>query len=162
MFPLPTSFSYFFFDFAHFYLLTNKVIHRGYPLLKDDWLKVDEDTGMVLDHETWFMDLEEANHNIYSQPVWRKLYSVKEAYQFTSLDPWAWDDFVRRMDEDADLFSHFYFNYHAGSALRPECDPICKRQIFCNLRTSLSHSKEETCDKDKKGWSYLDIFNWFY
>jgi len=123
--------------------------------------EVSGETGMVLDHETWYMDLHEANHGSFKEPVWRKLYSVKEAYKFPSLDPVVWNDFVQRMDKDTELFSIFYNYYHSGSALRPECDPICRRLILCNLRTSLSHSKEETCNQDNS-WSYLDIFNWFY
>merc|ERR1711915_134010 len=114
------------------------------------------------DHETWFLNMETANADPEAEEMWEKLYSAKKLYQLENLSPSSWHRFIRRLEEDPEMFSLFYFNYHAGSSVRPDCDPICKRQILCNLKTSQSHNSKTTCNKDFSLWSYLDIFNWFY
>ena len=62
---------------------------------------------MVLDHETWVMDLDAANHN-NSVPKWYKLYSVIADYGLEDLSPQAWDNLVTQMIQDSDIFNKFY------------------------------------------------------
>lgn len=61
---------------------------------------------MVLDHETWKMDLGEANR--IGKPMWHKAYTAKTLYKMPSLYPKDWDNLVTRMNDDQDLFNLFY------------------------------------------------------
>jgi len=120
-------------------------------------------SGRVVDHETWFLDLKQANADVTELPVWKKLYSAKEAYGLDTLNAQSWSDYVHLIDVDNNEFSKFYLNYHSGSGERPDCDPICKRRIICSLKSSQSQNSDFGCGKNKsKGWlSYLNIMNWF-
>lgn len=60
----------------------------------------------VLDHETWVMNLKEAN--LYDYPIWQKLYSTQAAYKLPSLRPEDWDAFVNDLAEDQTLFDLYY------------------------------------------------------
>ncbi|KAK6619760.1 hypothetical protein RUM43_012525 [Polyplax serrata] len=90
-------------------------------------------TRFVLDHETWIMNLENANEN--DLPVWEKLYSAKEAYNMTSLAPQDWHDLYQRLLADDDLFDTYYRFYWKDSPRRPICDTECKRKLFCDIRS---------------------------
>lgn len=60
----------------------------------------------VVDHESWTMNLREAN--LYGYPIWFKLYSARQAYGMEALRPKDWDDLVERMTNDPKLFELFY------------------------------------------------------
>lgn len=66
----------------------------------------DDTTRLVVDHETWSMNLEEAND--VGTPIWRKLYTAKDAYSLPSLRPADWSDFITRMKNNDELFELFY------------------------------------------------------
>lgn len=59
-------------------------------------------TRSVIDHETWTMNLQEANR--IGQPIWRKSYSAKDAYSMSGLRPSDWSDFIAIMKENDELF----------------------------------------------------------
>lgn len=59
-----------------------------------------------MDHETWTMDLEEANN--IDEPHWYRLYSAKNAYNIEDLSPNSWNILIERLVEDPDLFDIFY------------------------------------------------------
>ena len=61
---------------------------------------------MVIDHETWIMNLEEANRKGIAR--WYKLYSAKQAYGMRSLHPQEWDNLIYKMSEDDQLFQRYY------------------------------------------------------
>lgn len=60
----------------------------------------------VIDHETWIMNLKEAN--LYNYPIWYKLYSTRAAYQMVNLLPQEWDNFVNQLAENESLFDTYY------------------------------------------------------
>lgn len=60
----------------------------------------------MLDHETWVMNLKEAN--LYDYPIWQKLYSTQAAYSLPSLRPEDWDVFINNLAEDQTLFDLYY------------------------------------------------------
>lgn len=64
------------------------------------------DFQMVLDHETWVMNLREAN--LYNYPIWYKEYSVRRHYQMDSLTPQDWDNLIYRFAENDTLFDMYY------------------------------------------------------
>lgn len=63
-------------------------------------------TRSVIDHETWTMNLTEAD--IEEQPTWRKSYSAKDAYLLPGLRPTDWSDFISNMKNDDDLFDLYF------------------------------------------------------
>ncbi len=60
----------------------------------------------MLDHETWVMNLKEAN--LYGYPIWYKLYSARDAYQMSALMPQDWDKLVTKLAENDELFNQYY------------------------------------------------------
>lgn len=63
-------------------------------------------TRMVVDHESWVMNLKEAN--LYDYPIWHKLYSARQAYQMASLLPKDWDSLIDKMTNEPALFDLYY------------------------------------------------------
>ncbi|KXJ15601.1 Sphingomyelin phosphodiesterase [Exaiptasia diaphana] len=60
---------------------------------------------VVLDHETYILDLEKANKG---NVTWELEYKAKEAYKMKSLLPAEWDNLVNRMATDKDLLEMVY------------------------------------------------------
>lgn len=65
-------------------------------------------TQAVLDHETFTMNLTEANNNPNNEPKWSLEYSALKAYNMTSLHPQEWDRVLRLMEDDGVLFDKFH------------------------------------------------------
>ncbi|KAJ3657922.1 hypothetical protein Zmor_009698 [Zophobas morio] len=101
-------------------------------------------TREVLDHETWTIDLEEANKS-EDDPKWYRLYSAKNSYQMESLRPKSWAKLVDDLINNADLFELFYKYYYRDSPVRPTCDAKCKLQILCDLKSARSHERHKLC-----------------
>nr|CAD7446823.1 unnamed protein product [Timema bartmani] len=104
-----------------------------------------ESTRAVVDHETWVMNLKEAN--LYDYPIWYKLYSTRSAYQMPSLLPQDWDNLLNKMVTDNALFDIYYKNYWKNSPVRPTCDSECKKRMICDLRSGRSHDRKELCQE---------------
>uniref|UniRef100_A0A8C3D3T0 Sphingomyelin phosphodiesterase n=1 Tax=Corvus moneduloides TaxID=1196302 RepID=A0A8C3D3T0_CORMO len=80
----------------------------------------------VLDHETFILNLTEAN---------ARLYSAREAYGLPTAFPADWDLLVRRMQDDEQLFQRFWFHLHKGHPPHEPCGSPCKAALLCALRT---------------------------
>ncbi|ERL84609.1 hypothetical protein D910_02037 [Dendroctonus ponderosae] len=122
----------------------------------------DKTTRAVVDHETWTMNLKEAN--IYGYPIWFQLYSARQSFGMDSLRPRDWDDFVERMTNDPKLFELFYKYYFKASPVRPMCDMECKKKILCDLHSGRSHDRKNLCQSiesriDSTSTTWRD---WFY
>jgi sphingomyelin phosphodiesterase len=102
-------------------------------------------TRAVLDHETWVMNLKEAN--LYDYPIWEKLYSTQAAYNLPSLRPEDWDVFVNNLAEDQTSFDLYYKHYWKNSPTRPVCDAECKKRMICDLRSGRSHDRKILCQE---------------
>jgi sphingomyelin phosphodiesterase len=116
----------------------------------------------VLDHETWTMNLDEANESS-EDPKWYRLYSAKNAFAMESLRPAAWAKVIDRLVQNPDFFELFYKSvvwqfsassqyctlnfryYYRASPARPTCDTKCKLQILCDLKSGRSHAKHQLC-----------------
>jgi hypothetical protein len=61
----------------------------------------------VLDHETWTINLDEANESS-EDPKWYRLYSAKNAFAMDSLRPAAWAKVIDRLVQNPDFFDLFY------------------------------------------------------
>ncbi|XP_044735214.1 sphingomyelin phosphodiesterase isoform X2 [Chrysoperla carnea] len=102
-------------------------------------------TRSVIDHESWTMNLREAN--LYGYPMWYKLYSVRDTYKMRGLRPEDWDEFVQRMTIDPALFDLYYKHYYKASPVKPTCDTECKKRMLCDLRSGRSHDRKVLCEE---------------
>lgn len=90
----------------------------------------------VLDHETFILNLTEANAAPPGTPPrWRRLYSARRAYGLPTAFPADWDRLVRRMQDDEQLFQQFWFHLHKGHPPREPCGGPCKAALLCALRS---------------------------
>ncbi|XP_065202561.1 sphingomyelin phosphodiesterase isoform X2 [Planococcus citri] len=105
----------------------------------------DHSTRAVLDHETWVMNLKEAN--LYGYPIWYKLYSARDAYQMPNLTPTDWDTLVTKLAENDQLFDQYYKHYWKNSPVKPTCDLECKKRMICDLRSGRSHDRKTFCQE---------------
>ncbi|XP_054266219.1 sphingomyelin phosphodiesterase-like isoform X1 [Macrosteles quadrilineatus] len=105
----------------------------------------DKSTRMVVDHETWIMNLKEAN--LYDYPIWYKLYSMRTAFQVPSLLPQELDTLVNKLAENQTVFDQYYRYYWKNSPVRPACDAECKKRLICDLRSGRSHDRRTLCQE---------------
>ncbi|XP_030055726.1 sphingomyelin phosphodiesterase [Microcaecilia unicolor] len=89
---------------------------------------------MVLDHETFILNLTKANANPQDQPVWERLYRAREAFNMETAFPEAWDNLIQRFLDDDGLFQKFWYFYHKGHVQGFVGTPV-KPPLLCHLRT---------------------------
>ncbi|XP_053872056.1 LOW QUALITY PROTEIN: sphingomyelin phosphodiesterase [Malaclemys terrapin pileata] len=92
---------------------------------------------MVLDHETFILNLTEANAP-GAEPRWQRLYRARQAYGLPSVFPSDWDGLLRRFQAEERLFQHFWFLFHKGHPPREPCREACKAALLCALRSGRS------------------------
>lgn len=91
----------------------------------------------VLDHETYFLNLTEAN--LSGRDDWNFLYAAKSAYNMTSMQPDEWQHVWSRLATNDTFFQRFYRHSHRGSAAAAPCnDALCRRNWLCRLRSGRS------------------------
>ncbi|KAK8388912.1 hypothetical protein O3P69_020698 [Scylla paramamosain] len=100
---------------------------------------------VVTDHETWVMNLEEANR--YGHPRWYQLYSARRAYNMRNLLPEEWNRLVYKMALDDNLFRKYQRFYWKNSVAREDCDSECKKRMLCDLKSGRSNDRKYTCAK---------------
>uniref|UniRef100_A0A8C5N3R3 Sphingomyelin phosphodiesterase n=1 Tax=Leptobrachium leishanense TaxID=445787 RepID=A0A8C5N3R3_9ANUR len=109
---------------------------------------------MVLDHETFILNLTEANMKVKEDPQWSLLYSAVKTYSLKSAFPADWDDLVHRFLEDEKLFQTFWYLYHKGH-VDEVCRESCKSTLLCTLRSGRS-SDPQLC----KDWRFAPKSVW--
>ncbi|XP_031785984.1 sphingomyelin phosphodiesterase isoform X1 [Nasonia vitripennis] len=115
-------------------------------------------TRMVIDHESWVMNLKEAN--LYDFPIWYKSYSARQTFQMPSLLPKDWDSLIDKMTNEPNVFDIYYKHYYKNSPVRPLCNDECKKRLLCDLRSGRSHDRKALCQNletringdTKTGW----------
>ncbi|CRK91825.1 CLUMA_CG005448, isoform B [Clunio marinus] len=122
----------------------------------------DASTRLVIDHETWIMNLKEAN--LYDFPIYYKLYSARAAYNMKALRPNDWDELINTLTDDQDKFDLYYKNYWKVSPVRPACDADCRKRLLCDAKSGRSHDRKFFCaeveskiDSSNNGWR-----SWIY
>ncbi|XP_058804235.1 sphingomyelin phosphodiesterase [Phymastichus coffea] len=120
-------------------------------------------TRLVIDHETWIMNLKEAN--LYDYPNWYKSYSARQTFQMPSLLPKDWNSLIDKMTNEANVFDIYYKHYYKSSPIRPPCNNECRKRLLCDLRSGRSHDRKMLCEviesridgNSKGGWK-----SWIY
>ncbi|KAM8976241.1 sphingomyelin phosphodiesterase [Pelodytes ibericus] len=92
---------------------------------------------MVLDHETFILNLTEANAHQKEDPRWSQLYSAVKTYGMKSAFPADWDDLIHRFLQDERLFQTFWYLHHKGH-VSELCKESCKSTLLCTLRSGRS------------------------
>ncbi|XP_063289377.1 sphingomyelin phosphodiesterase [Pelobates fuscus] len=92
---------------------------------------------MVLDHETYILNLTQANAKVTEEPSWTLLYSAVKTYGMKSAYPSDWDNLIHRFLQDERLFQTFWYLYHKGH-VEEVCKESCKSTLLCTLRSGRS------------------------
>ncbi|CAH0405385.1 unnamed protein product [Chilo suppressalis] len=100
-------------------------------------------TRQVIDHETWIMNLKEANQ--FGYPIWYKLYSARAAYRMPALRPQDWDRFIDNMTSNDDIFNLYHKHYWKNSPRRGICNSECRKRLVCDARSGRSHDRRALC-----------------
>ncbi|MED6269881.1 hypothetical protein CHARACLAT_004141 [Characodon lateralis] len=107
-------------------------------------------TRLVLDHETYILNLTEANHNLESpgnpeqNPKWSLLYRATEAYGLSSLFPSDYDKLLGIFISDDRTFQKFWYLRHKGH-VSESCREACKTTMLCFLRSG-RYDELDLCD----------------
>ncbi|KAM4545588.1 sphingomyelin phosphodiesterase [Odontesthes bonariensis] len=105
---------------------------------------------LVLDHETYILNLTESNHSPESpsspekDPKWTLLYRATEAYGLPSLFPSDFDVLLRTFISDDRVFQKFWYLRHKGH-VSASCRETCKTAVLCFLRSG-RYDDLELCD----------------
>lgn len=95
---------------------------------------------MVIDHETYILNLTEANHVSKApwspdpDPKWTLLYRAKEAYGLQSLFPSDMDGLLQTFYKDDAVFQKFWY-LRAKGHVSEQCKETCKTTTLCFLRS---------------------------
>ena len=132
--------------------------------LKFDLIKyIPEESNMLLKHETYWMNLTEANE--LGQAKIRLEYDTKTDLGLKDMSPESWHTYVRILAQNKTEFDKFrQHHYRSGPAYQnSKCDKKCRQDLICSLLTSeaqLLH-KPQVCKElespNQSWWNY--IFN---
>jgi sphingomyelin phosphodiesterase len=94
---------------------------------------MDSDSYLV-DHETYFFNLTEANRG-KSGPKWVKEYTAVETFNMTTMGPYGWHELINKFENDDSLFQNYYKLYYRNSDIKnhDHCDAKCKKFILSDL-----------------------------
>jgi sphingomyelin phosphodiesterase len=103
---------------------------------------VDADNYQVKDFTQYYANLAE-KESWKNGPVWKKLYSAKEAFQVPSargpyINATFWHEVTELFERDNSAFESYKSFRFKGTGLHPACDGDCKKDTVCNLRASNS------------------------
>lgn len=118
---------------------------------------------LVIDHETWVMNLDEANRD--GRPRWYQLYSAQRAYKMRNLLPQEWNNLVYKMMLEDELFKKYLRFYWKNSIEQEDCDDECRKRMLCDLKSGRSNDRKRTCAKlneQAKLRERNDWKNWIY
>ncbi|XP_050312495.1 sphingomyelin phosphodiesterase-like [Anthonomus grandis grandis] len=105
-------------------------------------ISVDPVTFDVLDVETYSFNLTEANLYSHRTPLWKRLYSLKEAYDLSDLFPENFDMLAKRLREDRHLFDQYWRFYvrEGDASLRDGCNQDCREELLESITRTESLS----------------------
>ncbi|KAM6139813.1 LOW QUALITY PROTEIN: sphingomyelin phosphodiesterase [Pterocles gutturalis] len=95
-------------------------------------------SSRVLDHETFILNLSEANA---VPPAARRRggsSNPRETYGLPAAFPADWDRLLRRFQDEEQLFQRFWFLLHKGHPPHQPCRRACKAALLCALRSGRS------------------------
>ncbi|XP_029957654.1 sphingomyelin phosphodiesterase [Salarias fasciatus] len=109
-----------------------------------------DSSRLVLDHETYILNLTEANHSPGAphtpdpNPQWKLLYRATAAYGLPTVFPADCDGLMQTFIKDDRAFQKFWYLKHKGHVSEP-CKEACKTRELCFLRSG-RYDELEQCD----------------
>ncbi|XP_054157645.1 sphingomyelin phosphodiesterase-like [Oppia nitens] len=117
-------------------------VNPGYRIYTIDG-DYDESTYEVLDYETYYLNLTEANINRDSKPLeYRLSYTAQQALGLQDLTPDSWHKLLLKMKNDTQLFNKFYeYFYNKSDNIGDNVctSRQCRREILCRLMKAIAH-----------------------
>uniref|UniRef100_A0ABM5FVJ3 Sphingomyelin phosphodiesterase n=1 Tax=Pogona vitticeps TaxID=103695 RepID=A0ABM5FVJ3_9SAUR len=114
---------------------------------------------MVLDHETFILNLTLANAP-GATPQWQRLYGARETYGFATAFPADWDRLLQRFQVEEPLFQRFWYLLYKGHPPREPCQDVCKAALLCALRTARADDPK-LCQPLASRFSFFEIQGWW-
>lgn len=96
-------------------------------------------SGHLIDSETYYFNLTEANESPASEPNWQYAYSWQTHLNLTQgTGASEWHHYVQKMYEDDELFDSFFKRFYRSSDVKvgQSCRNKCKFQMLSDLRLS--------------------------
>ena len=97
---------------------------------------IDSETHLPIDHQTYFLDLEQANR--VGEAALALEYSARNDLNLADMSPESWYNYVRQLhanDVAYQQFRNHYYRYGPEADISP-CEDDCKDQLLCSLLTS--------------------------
>lgn len=93
-----------------------------------------EDSGILNDHETFYFNLTEANHNNRG-PQWKHEYRAMEKFGLDDMSPDSWHNLSIKLHTDDKLFNEFKNLYYRHSDVKKDerCTDKCRKYILSDL-----------------------------
>lgn len=97
-----------------------------------------DQAGRLVNAETYFFNLTEANERPDEEPRWQFSYATQRHLNMTGLRAHDWHHYVQKLYEDESLFDSFFRNFYRASDVKGTqvCRYKCKHQILSDLRLS--------------------------
>lgn len=94
----------------------------------------DSDTKVVLDFDTYRMDLEAANAAVGVTPQWDLAYSFKSSYVVSDLQPSSLLKMMSKLSQTPMLMLGFLDNYYTSGPQTPKsCGETCRNDYTCQV-----------------------------
>jgi len=116
---------------------TFSYMNPGYRIYTVDGF-YDGSSWRVLDHETKFMNLTQAN--LINEPKWQLEYTAKNTYKLENLFPQDWSRMIDQALQDLDgpIFNYLFTYFVKSSDISRDCDSDCKVQFLCSFKQARS------------------------
>ena len=101
----------------------------------------DDASWQVLDHETYIMNLTDANLNVNREPVWQLEYTARKAYNMTSIYAQDWSNLIDQAlaDLNGPLVDKMLAFYSKSSDIKnSNCDKVCRKKFLCKFKQARS------------------------
>jgi len=102
-------------------------------------------TWNVIDHDTHYADLMEANK--MNQLQFQHEYNTRKAYKMETLSPSSWNKLLHRFVEDDESFQLFYKSFFKQHK-KGYCTGKCKQDYLCTLASGMAHGFHDFCKFD--------------
>jgi sphingomyelin phosphodiesterase len=81
-------------------------------------------------------------------PTWFKMYSFKEAYGVSSLEPVELDRLAHRMANDSSIMQQYFefYNLLGDPKLEQGCDQDCYDNLLCSIVRTDTSTNSTRCD----------------
>ncbi|XP_018573184.1 sphingomyelin phosphodiesterase 1-like [Anoplophora glabripennis] len=108
-------------------------------------ITVDPYSYDVLDVDTYYFNLTEANKHPNRTPRWLKLYSMKNAYGLNNLSPKDINKAATSVSTNNASFNQYWRFYvrDGDASLKDGCDEKCKNEVICKIFTTVSLNSEK-------------------